>query len=254
MTARYGRVYAGVYNRKWTGFAARAAPHIYDYVARVAPTGALRTLLDVGCGTGQILRYFLDRGYHGIGLDLSPHMLQYAEENCAPHVEAGTVVFLEADARSFRLEGQADAAIATFDMVNHLSDLEELDQLASSVHRAVRPGGVFLFDLVTRQGMYRWNIVEVDDSEGSLIISRGVYDSSADHAHYRVTGFVERDDGLYERFDEVGQSTVFELASVRCTLESAGWTGISFARLEALDQPLDEPEAEKRVFVVANRV
>jgi len=251
MAAAYGRVYAGVYDQKWTDFAVRAAPRLYEYATSLTSGGEHRTVLDIGCGTGNVLLYFLDKGYEGTGLDLSPHMLEHARRNCSTHVEQGRARFFEADATSFTVDSPSDVALATFDMYNHLPDYQHLELALAAARRAVSSGGVFLFDLVTRRGMYRWNIIEVDDSEGSLVISRGIYDGQGEKAHYRHTGFVERSDGLYERFDETGSMSVYDLEQVRQALIGAGWSFVHFARPDALESPLDAPENENRVFVVA---
>jgi len=48
-------------------------------------------------------------------------------------------------------------------------------------------------------------------------------------------------------------NTVFELQAVRQALLETGWRGVHFARLQDLATPLDDPEQEGRVFIVARK-
>ncbi len=43
-----------------------------------------RTVLDVGCGSGQATMPFAERGYHIIGLDISKDLLTIAKQKCSP--------------------------------------------------------------------------------------------------------------------------------------------------------------------------
>ncbi len=141
--------------------------------------------------------------------------------------------------------------VSTFDTLNHLTDEEALIncfKCAASVN-----DGYFIFDLNTRAGLNRWNNIQIDDSDEMLIITRGIYDGQSDRACTRISGFVKRDDGFFERFDETAFNTVFELAKVREELHRAGWSDAYFARVRDLATPLDQPEQEGRVFIVASK-
>jgi hypothetical protein len=60
-------------------------------------------------------------------------------------------------------------------------------------------------------------------------------------------------DGPYERFDETSFNTVFEMEKVRESLLEVGWKNPYFARIQDLKTPLDDPEREGRVFIVASK-
>lgn len=113
--------------------------------------------------------------------------------------------------------------------------------------------GFFVFDLNTHVGLNRWNNIQVDDSQEILIITRGTYDGKSDRAWTRISGFIKREDGTFDRFDETAFNTVFELSRVRDELLRAGWKEAYFARVQDLRAVIDEPEAEGRVFVVASK-
>jgi SAM-dependent methyltransferase len=102
---------------------------------------AAARVLDLCCGSGDLSRELLARGYQVTGLDGSPEMLRYARQR-VPRTE-----FLLEDARSFACEARFDAVLSTYDSLNHILSLEELEAVFANVFRALVPGGLFFFDL-----------------------------------------------------------------------------------------------------------
>ena len=249
----YSRGFARIYNLKWINFAAQVAPRIQKFYEHTHIGQSNRSLLDVCCGTGQLAVYFLERDYRVIGLDLSEHMLRYACENAARFVEGGRAKFVQADAADFSLDGRFGLVVSTFDALNHLPDERALKGCFQSVFRVLEPDGYFIFDLNTRVGLMRWNSINVDESPEITIINRGIYDGQGSRAFARITGFIRNPDGLYERFEENAFNTVFDMDTVRRLLLDTGWCDVYFARAQDLSEPIAEPEAEGRAFIVARK-
>ena len=107
-------------------------------------------ILDLCCGTGQLLRPFIAAGYRVTGLDDSPSMLDYARQN-APE---GTYVL--DDARTFHLPDTFDAVFSTSASLNHIMSLRELTQVFRNVYQSLHPGGIFVFDLNHPAQMAKW--------------------------------------------------------------------------------------------------
>ena len=247
----YGPIFARVYNLRWSGFARQIAPHLLDFGAKLPVAPANRAVLDLCCGTGQLARAFLDQGYRVTGLDLSSSMLDYARENTQPYVESGQAHFVEGDAADFTLDERFGLVVSTFDALNHLTGASALKNCFRCVQGVLDRAGYFIFDLNTRKGLARWNGISVEDTEEAMIVNRGIYDGEGDKAWTLISGFVRRPDGLYERFSESAFNTVFDLAGVKNALLESGWREVHFARLADLAAPLDDPESEGRVWVVA---
>jgi len=249
----YNRGFARVYNRLWGGFADHVAPLIWEFYEGASSAPVNQSLLDVCCGTGQLALFFLEHGYRVVGIDASAAMLAHARDKAGAYIEAGKAAFIEADAADFTLDEPVGLAVSTFDALNHLPDFEALCGCFRSVQRALAPGGYFIFDLNTRKGLReRWNGVHIEDTEEMLVVNRGIYDGG-DRAYTRITGFMRTDEGTYERFEGVFYNIVFEMAQVKAGLETAGFQDVAFANVLALDEPVDDPEAMLRAFVVAQR-
>jgi SAM-dependent methyltransferase len=247
----YGPIFARVYNRRWSGFADQVAPLILDFYSETPMAETNKSVLDLGCGNGQLALHFLEKGYEVVGVDSSMHMLRYATENVSNYVDVGQARFIQGNVADFRLDDEFGLVVSTFDTLNHLSNEDALINCFQCV--ASVSVGFFIFDLNTRAGLNRWNSIHVDDSEEMLIITRGIYDGQSDKAWTRISGFVKREDGSFDRFDETAFNTVFELDKVRDELILAGWKEVYFARVQDLANPINEPEGEGRVFVVASR-
>ena len=95
----------------WEGFAT-----IADALAKVLPKGSL---LDVGCGGGDLTRRLQERGFDTRGVDISA----YAIENCAPDMRDRLML---ADISTCpHVNGPYDVVMAT-DLLEHLY-AEDLD-------------------------------------------------------------------------------------------------------------------------------
>lgn len=104
-------------------------------------------VLDLGCGPGLYSNRITERGMKVTGIDISERSLNYA---IAQSREKG----LDTEFRLmnfFDLDDQEefDAIIQTNGELNTFSD-EKRDKLLALLHRALKPGGLLLFDVTTR--------------------------------------------------------------------------------------------------------
>ena len=249
----YNPSFARIYNQRWAAFAQNAAPRLRAYYEATPLGQARHTLLDLCCGTGQLALHFLDNGYQVTGLDLSEAMLDYARANAAAYIVSGQARFIQGDASNFTLDERFGLVLSTFDALNHLPDFSELKGCFLSVYQVLEEGGLFAFDLNTAEGLRRWTGISVEDTPDLMLIIRAIYDEAGQKAFMRISGFVPGGDGLYERFEETAYEVAFDLRTVREALRETGFRRVHFARLQDLDAPVDDPEQETRIFILAER-
>ena len=101
---------------------------------------------DIGCGTGLFAGYLNQCwGVPVFGVDRSPEMLAVATRNCS----SSNVCFLRQDIRCLQLPYPIDLITANFDTMNHLLTAPELRLAFRRIWENLRPGGHFIFDLIT---------------------------------------------------------------------------------------------------------
>lgn len=249
----YNAGFARVYNMRWARFAQQIAPRIQLFYENTALGRETHSILDVCCGTGQMALHFLDQGYRVLGIDLSEAMLAYARTNTAAYIVAGQARFEVGDAAHFKSDEQFGLAVSTFDALNHLPGLDALHGCFQSVYASLLAGGTFIFDLNTRLGLQRWTSISVEDSDEIMVVTRGLFDQAQGRAYTYISGFVKVKDQLYERFEETAYNHVFQLSAVEEALRQAGFSQVRFCRQHDFNTPVEEPEAESRIYVLCEK-
>jgi len=101
------------------------------------------TVLELGCGPAPHLAELARRKYQYIGLDLSPAMLEYAQ-NKADAINA-SASFELADMTDFGFVEQVDFAFILLGSLQARSKAELISHF-DSVSRVLKPGGLFFLD------------------------------------------------------------------------------------------------------------
>lgn len=239
-----------VFEGRPTGYANQMAPKIWAALEAVGLVSDGISILDVGCGTGQLAAYFLDRGARVTGLDRSEHMLGYARANNARYVASGRAHFVRADATDFRLDERFQAATSTFNCLNHLPSHEAVEGCLGRVLHALEPGGLFLFDFNTRRGLESTvERMEVSDTETDVTVWTRRF--SGDRVVLYASGcFLHA--GTWHRYRETIHKIVLEAATIRDTMVGQGWTSVTFTEAD-FATPVDEPENAEVACVVARK-
>jgi SAM-dependent methyltransferase len=125
-------------------------PH---YLAIVAELGA-RSVLDVGCGTGNWASLLAERGFTVVGLDPAAASLEVARGK--PGAER--VRWIQGDVRSLPPLA-VDLATMTGNVSNVFLTGQEWSATLDGVHAALRPGGHLVFESVDPAGQpwLNWN-------------------------------------------------------------------------------------------------
>ncbi len=110
------------------------------------------TLLDVGCGLGLHAVELTRRGFVVVGLDLSLPMLSRAADEAQDN--GFKINFLHADMREMSFESAFDAVLSWGTTFGYFED-EVNRTVLDRMHRALKPGGLMLLDVVNRDYVVR---------------------------------------------------------------------------------------------------
>ncbi|MCZ2523487.1 class I SAM-dependent DNA methyltransferase [Streptomyces sp. HB2AG] len=105
-------------------------------------------VLEVCCGTGLVLEEIARRGYRVTGLDRSAPMLEVARARLGDDVP-----LVRAELPDIPMEETFDAVVCVGAALNYMPDEGELEKTFRSVGSVLRPGGSFVFDVLSRRMM-----------------------------------------------------------------------------------------------------
>lgn len=241
--ADYDRL-AWFYQRYWGVRYHQKALEVLDrLLLRKIPKEA--AILDLCCGTGHLTQALAARNYKMTGIDGSEAMLQYAKER----VPNGK--FILEDARTFDLPPRFQAAISTFDSLNHIMELGELGLVFQNVHRVLMRGGLFVFDL-NMEAAYQteWQKSSAIVEESHACIVKGSYHAREKIGQTDITMFYLEEE--WRRADLTLYQKCYTLEEVYAALDHAGFEQIeSYDTVEALG--MEEDLGVGRMFFVASK-
>src|SRR5579871_391499 len=237
--------FAWFYNRYWNeGYHNLAFPILErTWLSRIAPGSRI---LDVCCGTGYLAGLLFARGYQVTGIDASPVMVEFAREN-VPAAQ-----FHVADAAEFRLPAEFDAAVSTFDSLNHILTPEALQATFCRTAAALKPGALFAFDMLLEEAYQtHWgeSFALVRDDHLLTITGSG-YDFRTRRARCQITMF-RLTDGLWRRSDVEVHERSYTSREIDTALNRAGFEEI--VCYDASDLGMAGELGEGRTFYIATR-
>jgi SAM-dependent methyltransferase len=212
------------------GDRAQHARYLRSLIRNHAPRA--RTLLELACGTGSILKQLWTH-YEVTGLDLSEEMLEVAA------AKVPGVPLFRGDMRTFDLGERFDVVLCVYDSINHLLRFEEWRSVFARAHEHLNEDGLFIFDINTqrklaefagRPAMAEWF------GDGNLMVleistaGRGV-------ANWGARVFERVHDSEYRLHSEDIPEISFPPDRIRAALERL------FSRVSVLDSQRSRPTA-----------
>ena len=98
----------------------------------------VRTILDLGCGTGKHDLILQKEGYKITGVDNSKEMLKIAKAN----LKNADINYIEGDIRNINLNKKFDVIISLFHVFSYLTSNEDLDSAFSTVQKHLKENGI----------------------------------------------------------------------------------------------------------------
>jgi SAM-dependent methyltransferase len=221
------------------------AAYIHDLFQQHLPEA--RTVLELGSGTGSLafeLQPLGDYSYHGI--DAAEPMVRIAREKA--EMLGSPATFEVADFTDYRAEPPVDIALLLYDGLNYLLETDAIRDLLRCTAAAVRPGGLFVFDLSTPANSI--NNAEYFEDEGGedefAYLRRSEYDPAA---RLHRTRFQIEVDG--RKYEEVHVQRAYEMNDIRPLLAETPFEEV--AALDNLTSNAADETSERIHWIVRRR-
>jgi SAM-dependent methyltransferase len=229
------------------------AAQVEGLAARAGLAG--RRLLDVGCGTGNVLAPMLARGYTATGADVSPGMLEIARGKLG-----GDVPLVEADMRALPAIGAFDLVWCLGDAVNHLLTDDELVATFTGFRRNLAPGGLVAFDVDTLRafGKLYTSLIVVPGAERTVVFEgRAIAPvGSGTIAEAWIDRLEPAGDPWWERVRSVHRQRHHPRPTLERALGAAGLACVAAWGTDGdggVEQPLDDGRHNKAVYIARDR-
>ncbi len=218
MKPGYNQDLAYVHDAGFGDYARQAAPVLLQVLRRAGIRDGL--IVDLGCGSGILAEKLVHSGYEVLGVDLSPAMLRLARRR-APQARflCGSLLRVELP--------PCAAVISIGECLNYTFDRNTdaaLAQFFRRVHTALRPGGVFVFDIAEpgqispMMPKQRW----LEGEDWSILLERS--EDAKRHTFTRSMIIFRKLGARWRRSEEVHRIRLFRRADIRKQLEHAGFT------------------------------
>ena len=208
-------------------------------------------LLDLACGTGGFSNCFAKKGISVIGVDISPDMLNVAQNNSKE--KNLDVLYLCQDATELDLYGTVDGAVCCQDSLNHILSFEDLCKALSRVSLFLEKDRLFIFDLNTpyKHQEILGNNTFVLEEENLFCVWQNQYTKESNTVDIALDFFKETEEGLYERSSEIISERAYTEKEIALALERAS------LKIEGIfeELTLNSPQKEtQRIFYVTRKV
>lgn len=228
---RYGDSFAAYYRLSQGGWARELAPRLRSYLTSLNLPD--ESLLDVCCGTGEVLEFFSRDGWRVIGVDNSPGMLAEAEDQLAGVPHPDRVGLVLADATQFSVDQPAGVCLLLNGSINHLMTSEDVGECFAQVRDALLPGGYVIFDAFTLEHYDTWNSVTIIDEDDAVFVNRGFWIAHESRGVYTLSGAAKTSSG-WLRVRQQLEQRYHDPATLEHLLALAGFT-IEQCQLEPPD-------------------
>ncbi|MFT5587244.1 MAG: SAM-dependent methyltransferase [Cognaticolwellia sp.] len=143
---------------------------------RIVDLGSVARGVDLCCGTGAGLAHLKQVCTEEVlGVDLSQGMLDVAQERLEQTPGSAQVSLMQSDVLDLDL-GQRFDVVTCFGAFGHILEGEQEERFVQSVHRALRPGGRFVFITSGKPDMMSWRVWAAKAFNASIHARNAVMD------------------------------------------------------------------------------
>jgi SAM-dependent methyltransferase len=205
----------------------------------------IKTVLDLGCGTGGHALILAKRGYKVVGVDRSEDMLNAARRKAK---KAGLKIdFLWSSIQDIELTTTFDAVISMFAVISYQNDNEDLALACKNAKHHLKRGGLFIFDawngLAVLTDPPTQMVKEVrSGNERIFRYTKPTVDAINHSVHVRFQVIRLNGDQLIAETEESHKMRFLFPQEIKYFLQVAGFSEIEFSPFMNPELPLSEKD------------
>jgi 2-polyprenyl-3-methyl-5-hydroxy-6-metoxy-1,4-benzoquinol methylase len=188
--------------------------------------GEIKSILDLGCGTGGHAILLAEKGFDVTGVDRSEDMLSIAREKAT--TKNITVNFVKANIRDVKLNREFDIIIAMFAVMSYQTTNDDFEQVLKTAYRHLKSGGLFIFDVwfgpavIAQKPSDRVKIVE-QANEKIIRLTRSALDIMKHTVDVHFTVMRIGDNVIQDSLEETHKMRFFFPMEIELLLQNSGF-------------------------------
>ncbi len=104
------------------------------------------SILEVGCGSGRVLKTLAESGFRVLGVDISDEMLTIAREKFPEYITSGQIRLANFNFLEAPLTERFDRILVTFYTINYLLDEADCKNFLNNIRQSAAENGLILMD------------------------------------------------------------------------------------------------------------
>ncbi|HLR03824.1 MAG TPA: class I SAM-dependent methyltransferase [Virgibacillus sp.] len=208
----------------------------------------IQSILDIGCGTGQMTIRLAESGYQTVGVDISEDMLAYAQFQAQEkHLP---IQWIHQDVRTLEVLNGFDAIVSYCDVMNYITTEDELCAVFHNIYNALNDDGIFIFDVHSvahvHNNMINQTFADVRDDVAYIWFCES--GDNLGEMYHDLTFFIRDDNNTFEKFSEEHHQRTFKINSYINLLKEAGFEKCKVYADFDVNNHFEEGSAERIFF------
>jgi SAM-dependent methyltransferase len=208
----------------------------------------VKSVLELGCGTGHLAKRFTEGGYQYCGIDLSEDMLVLARKRNP------NSVFIKKNMARFKIPFSTEGVLITGRSLSYLIKNQDIISCFKSIYNALTNGGILIFDAIEAGDLFSSSKV-YSDTEIIKSFNNNTYKRISNTKPNLKTGWTWDWSSIYFKDDNTGFTEIgndfatlraFTLDEMRLFLKITGF--------EILDIIKKETYAWQDYYFVAKKI
>lgn len=187
-------------------------------------------ILEIGAGTGNLtLELAKLKDFNILAFDNSLEMISHANEKLK---KFGNVDYIYQDMFDFNFKLYGfDVVVSLLDVINYITEIEDLEYIFNSIYQSLNEDGVFIFDINSRYKLLEvlGNNTYVYEKDDIFYTWENTIDEGCDDiVYFDLNFFYKEEDGKYSRVYEEQVERYHSIDTIINLLTNSGFTNIEY--------------------------